>query len=534
MADGVLSRVRVCASVVTQSISEGETSLLSRILMVGATGALVTALSAGTAMSANAAAPEESPAWLANHSGPQRAVAASSKKRSATLRIVAKGRGSYTVKGKGFRKSFEGSRTLRVRPGRYEVEPDPNTGTYGESDWPVVRAGERERVVLRLVSATRLSESPQGVPANHSSYSPAWSPDGNRIAFLSPASNLLPGGTASGSFGEWFLRDLRSGQLMRINNGIDGPPDGTPLSGASWSPDGVRIAFALVRYGGVYPDARFFVRDLNTGVLQAISTGGRWVNSVSWSPDGARIAFVSDAADHVVNDTNETYDVFVADLRDGSTQRVSTSSAGVQGDASSGISEWQSNDENRLSWSPDGSQLAFVSAARNLVPGDRNDGSQIYMKNIETGVLERLDTSIRGMGGDNSAWMPAWSPDGKSIAFVAQTSDTNDGDYSIYVQNLATGKTKLLSTTGTNNYGYPVWSPDSRRIAFVHATAGQVIVDVKTKRAWHFPSDPSTVDGYASWSPDGKQLAMAVSVRMKGNSAYRDIVVTSDFLKMPK
>lgn len=153
------------------------------------------------------------------------------------------------------------------------------------------------------------------------------------------------------------------------------------------------------------------------------------------TPDGRFVAFASLASNLVPGDTNGAGDVFVRDRLTGRTERVSVGARGVQGDGDSnflGIS-------TAPSISDDGRYVAFKSDATNLVKGDRNGLTDVFVRDRVAGTTEKI--SGEG-GGDN----PSISPDGMFVAF--ETFDF-DGDFAqdIYLRNRATGAIERISVS---------------------------------------------------------------------------------------
>ncbi len=460
---------------------------------------------------------------------PWSVFAAGKNSRWGTLRVRVTGTGKYWVTGHPFqssrvtyRKSFNRSVTLKVKPGMYEVVSDQENGTHALFKSVRVQASSSKTVEFRMLSATRVSRLA-------SEHLPTWSPDGTRLAFL--------GFTGRKDYeGAWYVRDLGTGEVVRISD--EGQSVSVSNGGASWSPDGTKLVFAM---GSPVDEwlIDYYVRDLTTGELQIISTdseGNRVSSSGTtsvgprWSPDGTRIAFVSSAPELVPNDTNRAGDVFVKDLRDGSIQRASTSSAGAQANDSSGDTSDHptSFGFGNLSWSPDGARLAFVSKATNLAPGPQSQYS-VFIKNLTSGETDLLNPpKIRGNRGDRSTWSPAWSPDGTRVAFMAYRA--RKSDFELYVQDLNSGRNRLV---GRRLFSAgPAWAPDSRRLSFTRNDNKVVVVDTETGSRRYFPTGTMTAEGYAPWSPNGEQLAVTVPKRI-GEGRYWGsyVFMTSEFLK---
>ena len=89
--------------------------------------------------------------------------------------------------------------------------------------------------------------------------------------------------------------------------------------------------------------------------------------------------------------------------------RASVSSAGVDGNQSAG----------RVAISGDGRFVAFDSEATNLVPGDNNDNSDVFVHDASTGMLERVSVTWNGMEARDDSICPAISADGRYVAFLS-------------------------------------------------------------------------------------------------------------------
>jgi Tol biopolymer transport system component len=106
-----------------------------------------------------------------------------------------------------------------------------------------------------------------------------------------------------------------------------------------------------------------------------VSKNGRWV------------LFTALADNLVPGDTNQVFDIFVRDLRRGTTRRVSVSSDGVEGNSGS---------TRGATLDPTGRFVAFGSFASNLVAGDTNGVSDVFLRDLVRGTTVRLTKAFDG------------------------------------------------------------------------------------------------------------------------------------------
>ena len=326
---------------------------------------------------------------------------------------------------------------------------------------------------------TRVSTDASGGQSNGLSATPIYSPDGSKVAFYSGASNLVSG-DVNGMF-DVFIKDLSSGAVTLVSTstaGVLGNGDsGGPLS---FSGDGTKLAFFARATNLVVGDTNgtedIFVKDLVTGVTTRASTNalgiqgnGQSVNPVL-SPDGTKIAFESSASNLVAGDTNGVRDIFIKDLVTGAVTLVSTDSAGHQGN----------NFSEFAGFSPDGTKLAFQSFASNLVAGDTNGKEDIFIRDLATGAVTRVSTDSAGGQANDQSLQLAFSPDGLRVAFTSYASnlvagDTNAGT-DIFVKDLATGAVTRVSTNASGAQGgwpngfpssdFATFTPDGTHLTF--------------------------------------------------------------------
>ena len=188
-----------------------------------------------------------------------------------------------------------------------------------------------------------------------------------------------------------------------------------------------------------------FVRDTTTGTTELVSvaSGGGAAAGTSGSQaisaSGRYVVFGSNAADLVSGDTNGTYDMFIRDRQLGTTERVSVSSSGAQGNS---LSAWGSV-------TPDGRYVAFHSYASNLVPGDTNGAVDIFVRDRQLGTTERVSVSSSGDQADGLSQLPRISADGQLVFFESDATNLVGGDTNgyrdVFVHDRATGDTSRVS-----------------------------------------------------------------------------------------
>jgi autotransporter-associated beta strand protein len=273
---------------------------------------------------------------------------------------------------------------------------------------------------------TRASTSAAGGEANSGSVNAAFSPDGTKIMFQSDASNLVAGDT-NRSF-DIFVKDLLTGGITRVSTsatGAQGEAVPEPVSmNAVFTSDGTKIVFQSTASNLVPGDTNsasdIFVKSLTDGAITRVSTtaSGGQSNHHSErpviSPDGTKVAFRSTASNLVAGDTNGRDDVFVKDLATGTITRISTSAAGAEGD-------WNSD---APAFSPDGRKVVFISGASTLVPGDTNGTTDVFVRDLPTGAIERVSVSTSGAEGNSmSNFNNGFSSDGSRILLSSDASN---------------------------------------------------------------------------------------------------------------
>ncbi|MGI8731189.1 MAG: TolB family protein [Solirubrobacteraceae bacterium] len=314
------------------------------------------------------------------------------------------------------------------------------------------------------------------------SRSPSLAADARRVAFASDATNLTPH-EDSNEQRDVFVYDQGSGELRNVSLG----PGGKPANGRSDEP-----------------------------VL---------------SGDGKVMAFVSSATNLAPDDANGARDVFAAVPGAVDPARVSTGAGGVEADGPS-----MEPDLSR-----DGRLLVFSSDATNLVPGDDNRRTDVFVRDLRSGRIA-LVSSARGKSGSaaGDSTAPAISPDGRYVSFTSTADDIARGDAKgrpdIFVRDLLAGRTAHVSVSrrGGRNAGrdsvltsdisrngrYVVFSSDARNlIRRDRNRRSDVFVRDRKARTTRRVSVSATDeevggDSYApTITPDGRFVAFASRAR---------------------
>ena len=332
----------------------------------------------------------------------------------------------------------------------------------------------------RASAVTTRASLANGIAANNDSYSHATScclrqisADGRIVAFESRASNLVGGDTNSRT--DVFAVDLAAASTTRVSVSSAGVQGNDRSGDASISSTGRFIAFDSDATNLVTADTNgatdVFLYDRQYLVTERISldSAGNQANGASSNPsvsaDGRFVAFESTASNLVAGDSNGNTDVFVRDRQDGSTQRASVSSTSTQGNGPSFAA----------AISDDGRYVAFASLANNLVPGDSNGATDIFVRDLLSGTTERVSVDSSGVQGNGTSRDEAISADGRYVAFDSAASnlvagDTN-GAIDTFVRDRLTGTTTRVSvnSAGIQGNGSSVSvaiSADGRFVAF--------------------------------------------------------------------
>lgn len=308
--------------------------------------------------------------------------------------------------------------------------------------------GTRDVFAYRTDSGatTRISAAADGAPGNGTSFAPALAESAGDVYFLSAANNLVTGDTNNKV--DVFRKHLADGAVERVNLFFGMQATADAQGPIAVSGDGRIVAFPSPDTG-IAGDANGITdivvyRGDGTGSAYPVVRGANG-NSMqpSISDDGRILAFASDATNLGVGG-NAVRNVFANNMREILTEPLQLVSADANGVAANGNSE-------QPSVSADGRYIAFVSTATNLVPGDDNGVADIFVKDVQTGAIERVNTGasgVQGSGGDCAS--PSFSAGARFVGFVCAQGNLvagGTGTPAFYVKDRTSGTLVRLSQT---------------------------------------------------------------------------------------
>ena len=342
-------------------------------------------------------------------------------------------------------------------------------------------------------------------------YHPSWSPDGKEIV-CSTSGTSVPQNRNNTPSTLWIV-DVESGakRLLCENDAMQ----------PSWSPDGKRIAFWFMPPSVGRSDIATVSK--NGGPIEILKLDGSTNWNPVWSPDGKYLYFVSDRGGNmgfwrVPLDTEtgkpltepeavvtpSTFSRHLSFSRDGRKMIY------VQTDVENNIHGIKFDPKNEKTT---GERFWITRGDNQIVRPDLSpDGSQFVLRierrtQDDIVLVKRDGTDWRDLTNDKSFdRYPRWSPDGKQIAFTSDRS----GRYEIWIMN-ADGTNLRQLTFGTSDHAtFPLWSNDGKRILFYRKRVNY-IVDVNKNFNDQTPQQlPPMEPGDAfvgwDWSPDGKKL----------------------------
>jgi TolB protein len=338
-------------------------------------------------------------------------------------------------------------------------------------------------VVLVAVIAGYASVAVPGAGAPQASQSvasPAWSPDGKRIAFVQ-ASATPHEESGEGSSWSWtFEAEIavvnadgsRVRTLTRTPNRLESDP--------VWSPTGEQIVFVSEDKAGNRD--LFLISADGTTTRSLTRTGALDEHSPAWSPYGDKIVFVRTGAQEEELALGEWIGEIHVINGDGTGQRRLTSN-GDEAEDSSPV------------WSPDGRKIAF----------SRGYGkSTVIVMNADGTDQRPISNPLK------SGHSPAWSPDASQIAFISSWTA-----FGMFIADAdGTDLHKLIGSEISESIVKHSWSPDGTQIVYcLHedvtsdVPVGEIVVISANGTDRHNLTNTTLDESDPAWSPDGTWIA---------------------------
>jgi class 3 adenylate cyclase/Tol biopolymer transport system component len=343
----------------------------------------------------------------------------------------------------------------------------PGDGNGAVDVFHVEVSGEVVPETLELVSRKG------GVRGNGPSTQPSVSDDGDVVAFLSEATNLAVRADENGAQ-DVFMNG--GGETSRVSISTTGVAGNDRSFEVDVSGDGNFIAFTtaatnLAAQGDFNRRNDIFVRDVvrektNRANIQSetLDEANRNSSDPSISDEGEYVAFASPADTLSRGDTNNESDVFRYNRDLHKTVRASLPTGGVVANAAGASSQ--------PSISGDGTRVAFVSTAENLVEEDASDDPDVFVHDFLS--KETILVTPGGPGGGETA-NPVISGDGNYVAFDSTAplvpGDRNDGVRDVFLYDLVEGVMVRVSVDEAGDEVFqdsydPSISDDGRYVAF--------------------------------------------------------------------
>ena len=260
---------------------------------------------------------------------------------------------------------------------------------------------------------------------------PSISADGRYVAFES--SNPLVSGDTN-NHGDVYVRDRQMAKTQRVSVNSSGKQANNDSGDPSISSDGRYIAFYSKSTDLISNDTNgswdVFVHDRQSGKTELVSVNSSGAQGNGWSlfpalsGNGRYVAFISSATNLVAGDTNGKVDVFVYDRQTAKTERVSVNSNGGQTNDDSGdLNSWRC-----VSISENGDFVVFESEASNLVSDDTNNREDVFLRDRSAKKTLRLSVSKAGVQGNNHSNRPSITPYGRYVVFQSKADNLVTGD----------------------------------------------------------------------------------------------------------
>ena len=337
---------------------------------------------------------------------------------------------------------------------------------------------------------------------------PAFSPDGSKIAFASDRA-------FKGSYDIWTI-DLATGNLKQWTSAPDDEYE------PAWSPDGSEIVFVSGE-GAIAKTIEAVDAQGHERTLAALGADQGRIEAPSWSPDGKTLSWTQFSGQGLFMTSSHLM--------------VAGTEAGQNDDVFPFPAVWLSPDEllyagnghifrmdvaaktekeipftAEINWvRPEYAQKKYEFGATAgkpvlgiLAPDLSPDGKEIAFGALNNLWVMKIGEKPQPITQDNYYEEgPQWSPDGSQLAYASD----NSGVYNLYIRDMRTGESKLVSPSPTSAQILPAWSPDGKWLAFQDQIGVTSIVEIATGKVRALT--PALFDpGRPSWSANGRTIAI--------------------------
>ncbi|MCP3875991.1 MAG: hypothetical protein GY699_22935 [Desulfobacteraceae bacterium] len=383
--------------------------------------------------------------------------------------------------------------------------------------------------------------------------------DGRFVLFVSDVPNLTPLDTVGWDHGDLFLKDLQTNELTIVSSTTEGTQGDSGWQGtyqAAMTPDGNFVSF-ISADPNLLPDGENTIgyknshsyayrKNLTTGELELVSTNlngdlsndGLRSEDISISNDGRYISFTTHATNLAGNVTGNYDAVYVKDMVTG---QVVLASCNIDGNAGARESFFGKISGN--------GQFVVFNSQVDFLESDTNASSDIYRKDLITGVIERASLSTYNTQGNRSAFYPDISDNGQFIVFQSDSYNlvVNDSNNlsDIFIKDMDTSKLErinishtgqqMVATEGMGDHATDAFiSGDALTAGFTTWSASLVPNDTNHTRdifTVHNPFISRVGDLIPDGCVDGKDLALFINQLMNSTAEITINDFASEFGK---
>jgi len=375
-------------------------------------------------------------------------------------------------------------------------------------------------LLLTLVATAAAAQRPmtfEDLAAMKRIDGPKVSPDGRWIAYSATTVDLEENKTRSAIY---LIPSDGSAAAKQLTDGTKSD------SGPAWSPDGKKIAYVSNRDGAT---RQVWLYDVASGKSEKVTNLSGGAGSVQWLPDGSGFVLASDIHPDCGVDPK------CAEEKNVAAEKAPTKARVIDSLFYRHWNAWQESTRSHILYvgldgttrdltagnfdaapfdiSPDGRELAF--ARKTEAHPERSTNSDLFLVPIAGGEAKRITTRT---GADTS---PAYSPDGRWIAYRSQSRDGYESDlWELWLYDRRAGTSKRIAADFPNWIDSATWMPDSKSLIVDAPLAGKSALYEITLDGRATLIDRSGTAGSIDIAPDGKTIYFAMSTLKRPVDIY--------------